>query len=316
MVVVITGASSGIGRTAALKFAAEGASLVLAARDASTLATVATDCEARGGNAIAVPTDVAEREQVEALAAAAMERFGRIDTWVNNAAVMAYGEFDAIPPDVFDRIISTNLLGQVYGSRVALSHFRERGEGVLINVGSLWGQITSPLVSPYVISKHGVRALGECLDRELVDEPDIHVSTVHPSAVDTPIFNNAGNYLGRRLRPVWPIFEPSYVADGIVACARSPKREITYGRLGRGLEVLYALSRPLYRRTAAGMFMGATFAPESAPESDGTVFDPAPEQTLDGGWRSDHKLDLARAFGGAVKGAVLGLAGQTRRVKP
>lgn len=313
---VITGASSGIGRAAALTFADEGASLVLAARDAETLAEVSSQCEERGGRAVVVPTDVGEREQVDALASAAIDSFDRIDTWVNNAAVMAYGEFDAIPPEVFDRIISTNLLGSIYGSRVALRHFRERGAGVLINVGSIWGQVPSPLVSPYVVSKFGVRALGECLERELIDEPDIHVATVHPSAVDTPIFNNAGNYLGRRLRPVWPIFEPQYVADGIVACARSPKGEVTYGRLGRALEVLYAVSRPLYRRTGAAMFMGATFAPESAPESGGTVFQPASEQSVNGGWRRDRKMDLARAFGGATRGAVYGLAGQTRRLKP
>lgn len=313
---MITGASSGIGRAAALTFAREGASVAIAARDAAALDELARECERAGGRALAVPTDVADREAVERLASAAIERFGRIDTWVNNAGVMAYGEFHRIPPDVYDRIIEVNLLGQVYGSRAALGHFRERGEGVLINVCSLWGRITSPLVSPYVVSKHGVRALSECLHHELVDEPDIHVATILPAAVDTPIFENAGNYTGKRLRPVWPIFNPQYVADGIVACSQNPKREVTYGRMGRALEVLYALAPPVYRRVAASLFMGGTVADEAAEERAGTVMEPPEKQSVEGGWRRDRRADLARAFFGAARGGVLGLLGQGARLKP
>lgn len=316
MVVVITGASSGIGRAAALTFAREGSSVVLASRSEETLTALAHECEAAGGQALAVPTDVADGEAVERLAVAAVERFGRIDTWVNNAGVMAYGEFDEIPPDVFDRVIQTTLMGQIYGSRAALARFRKQGSGVLINVGSLWGRITSPLVSPYVVSKYGVRALSECLDHELVDEPDIHIAMIHPAAVDTPIFENAANYLNRRLRPVWPIFEAQYVADGIVACAQNPKRDVTYGRLGRVLEIVYSLSRPLYRRAATGAFLGGTFGSERVDDRAGTVFEPARDPTAEGGWRRERRGDLARAFLGAARGSFIGLIGKGERLKP
>ncbi len=316
MVVVITGASSGIGRATALTFARESASVVLAGRETEALEELARECEREGGSALAVPADVAEREAVEHLAASAVERYGRIDTWVNNAGVMAYGEFDDIPADVFDRIIAVNLLGQVYGSRAALARFRAQGGGVLINVCSLWGRITSPLVSPYVVSKHGVRALSECLHLELIEEPDIHVATVLPAAVDTPIFENAGNYLGRRLRPVWPLFNPQYVADGIVACSRSPKREVTYGRLGRALEILYTLAPPLYRRTAGGLFMGGTVSAERADDGPGTVLEPRGSHQTDGSWRRERRGDLVRAFFGASRGGLLGLLGRAERLKP
>jgi short-subunit dehydrogenase len=316
MVVVITGATSGVGRTAATTFAREGACLVLAGRDERALAEVERACRAEGAEAIGVPTDVGVEEQVEALARAAIERFGRFDTWVNNAGVMAYGEFSEVPSDVFDRVIRTNLLGTSYGSRAALAHFRERGTGVLINASSLWGRITSPLVGPYVASKHAVRALSEVIHSELADEPGIEVATILPSATDTPIFENSGNFTGRRLRPVWPISSARYVADGIVACAQNPKREVTYGRLGRLLEVLYAIAPPLYRRVAPGLFIGGTVKDEPEEHSAGNVLEPRGSHSPSGGWRSTRRKELVRAFLGAAWGGVLGLFGRAARLKP
>jgi NAD(P)-dependent dehydrogenase (short-subunit alcohol dehydrogenase family) len=114
---------------------------------------------------------------------------------------MAYGPFEEIPSEVFRRIIETNLMGQVHGARVALKRFRAQGAGVLINMSSVWGRVPSPQVSPYVVSKNAVRAFSECLSGEVAGEADIHVATILPEAVDTPIFEHAGNYTRRQVRP-------------------------------------------------------------------------------------------------------------------
>lgn len=152
-VVVLTGASSGIGRAAALRFARRGSRLALCARDPGPLRSVAEQCEAAGAKGVLQRSlDVGDEAAVEALARDTVERFGRIDVWVNNAGVIAYGEFEAIPTEVFRRVIETNLMGQVHGARAALARFRAQRSGVLINMSSVWGRVSSPGVSPYVVS--------------------------------------------------------------------------------------------------------------------------------------------------------------------
>jgi NAD(P)-dependent dehydrogenase (short-subunit alcohol dehydrogenase family) len=129
------------------------ARVVLAARSEGSLREAADECEAAGVRALVVPTDVADEEAVEELTRRSVEEFGRIDTWVNNAGVMAYGRFEDIPTEVYRRATETNLFGEIHGSRAALSRFREQGEDVLVNMSSVWGRLTSPHVSSYVTSK-------------------------------------------------------------------------------------------------------------------------------------------------------------------
>jgi short-subunit dehydrogenase len=314
--VVITGASSGIGRAAALLFAKEGARVALAARGEERLERVGAEVCEHGGEAIVVPTEVGDADAVEALANATEDAFGRIDTWVNNAGVMAYGSFDEIPPDVFEKVLQTNIMGVVHGSRAALARFRLQGDGVLINMSSVWGRITSPLVSPYVVSKHAIRAFSESLRAELADEECIEVATIVPQAVDTPIFEHAGNYTGKLLRPVPPLIKPSKIAEGIVACARDPKLEVNYGYAGRTLEVLYAVSPPLYRLFAPGLFIGGTFSNKLAPKEAGNVFEPIADVRINAGWRTERKRELADALLGATRAMAMTVVGRGSKVKP
>lgn len=305
--VVITGASSGIGRAAALRLARRARGLALCARSEEALATVAAECEEAGAETLHRALDVSDEEAVEALAAATVERFGRIDVWVNNAGVIAYGTFEEIPSEVFRQIVETNLMGQVHGARAALPRFRRQGSGVLINMSSVWGRISTPQVTPYIVSKNAVRAFSECLAGELVDDEGIEVATLVPQAVDTPIFEHAGNYTGRQVRPIPPVLDVEEVARGIELCAENPKREVNYGQAGRVLEILYAVAPPLYRRLAHRAFLRGTWGSVPADPAPGNVLGSRGPHRAEGGWHSRHRGALRRAFVAAGFGAVSGL---------
>jgi short-subunit dehydrogenase len=308
-VVVITGASSGIGRAAALRFARRGSALALCARAEAPLRQVGAECEAAGAEVMTVTLDVGDEAAVEDFAADAAERFGRLDVWVNCAGVIAYGDFLEIPSDVFRKVVETNLMGQVHGARAALSRFAEQRQGVLINMSSVWGRVSTPQVTPYIVSKNAVRALSECLRGELVGKGDVHVTTLAPQAVDTPIFDHAANYTGRRVRAIPPVLSPEEVAAGIEACAESPKNEVNYGRSGRALEILYALVPALYRRLAHRAFVRGTLGEGGVEPTSGNVLSPTRPHAIEGGWRRRRRGTLRRALLAAAAGAAAGLAG-------
>jgi short-subunit dehydrogenase len=305
-VVAVTGASSGIGHAAALRFARRGSSLALCARSQPALDSVARECEAAGAMVLTRSLDVADEDAVEAFAAATVERFGRLDVWVNNAGVIAYGEFLAIPSDVFRRVLETNLMGQVHGARSALPRFGSQGSGVLINMSSVWGRVSTPQVTPYVASKYAVRAFSECIRSELPEGADIHVTTVIPEAVDTPIFAHAANYTGHRIRPVPPVLSAEEVAEGIEACAESPKREVKYGWAGRMLEILHVLAPRAYRRLAHGAFVRGTLGRPGVAAAPGNVLESSAGHSIEGGWRRRHRPTVRRAFLDALIGVLRG----------
>jgi NAD(P)-dependent dehydrogenase (short-subunit alcohol dehydrogenase family) len=287
-VVVVTGASSGIGRATARAFAEMGAVVVLAARREAPLHELATECATAGSRALVVPTDVRDEEQVEALADRAIENFGRIDVWVNNAAVTQFARFEEAPPDVYDQVIATNLFGYIYGARTVLPYFREQGHGVLINVSSVVAYVSQPYTSAYTVSKAGIRALSDSLYEELLDEPSINVACVLPATIDTPLFQHGSNYTGRSPAAMPPVYPAEEVADAIVQMTHSPRREIFVGSAGRMLALQHSLAPSLTQRLMARMVERNHLRDTPAPPTAGNVLEPMAEWTgVSGGWRTD-----------------------------
>lgn len=248
-VVVIVGASQGIGRETALQMAMRGASLVLAARNEEALTEVAREVERLGGQAEVVATDVSEWPQVERLAQRAVERFGRIDTWVNDAAVSSYGTLDQFEPEELERVVRINLLGHMFGTRAAIPQLRAAGGGTIINVGSALSERAVPLQAPYVATKHGVKGLTEAVRMELEHEGSgIHVTLVMPSSINTPLFSQALSKMGVRPAPIPPVYEPRVVAEAILHAAEHPMRDVVVGGMGKLMTVGQRLSPSLVDR--------------------------------------------------------------------
>jgi NAD(P)-dependent dehydrogenase (short-subunit alcohol dehydrogenase family) len=214
-VIVITGASTGIGRASALAFARAGATVVVTSRREEVLCTLAESCKNLGGRAIAIAADVTDERIIQDLARRVVESFGRIDVWINNAAVTLFARFEQTPPEAYRRVIETNLFGCIHGARAVLPYFREQGSGMLINISSGVGKIGSPFISAYVASKFAIIGLSESLRMELRDAPDIHVCTVLPAAIDTPLFQQGANFTGRAVQPIPPVYSAEKVAGAL-----------------------------------------------------------------------------------------------------
>ena len=239
-VIVITGGSSGIGRATALAAVARGAKVAIAARGTDALEAARREIEGAGGKVLAVPTDVAEFAQVEALGRQTVERFGRIDTWVNAAAVSVYGEFDRIEPEEFRRVIEVDVLGTAYGAKVALAQMKQQPEGgTIVNVSSGLGDRAVPLQSPYSASKAAVNGFGESLRVELAHAGSpVRVSTIKPASIDTPFFRHARSKMDAAPAPVPPVYDPDLVAEAILHAATHPVRELSVGGASAALSTL------------------------------------------------------------------------------
>jgi short-subunit dehydrogenase len=248
-VVVITGASQGIGRETALQCAGQGARVVVAARNAEALGTLAAEIERLGGEAEIVVADVSEPDQVEAIGVRAIRRFGRVDTWVNNAAISAYATVEQLDPAEMERIIQVNLLGQMYGSRVAVALMKPHRHGTIVNVGSALSERAVPLQSAYVASKHGIAGFSEALRLELQhDHAGIDVVLILPSSINTPLFRLARSKIGVQPMPIPPIYEPRAVAKAICHAAEHGGREVVVGGWGKLLTLAQQISPTLLDR--------------------------------------------------------------------
>ena len=320
-VIVITGASSGFGRGAALEFAKQGADLVLAARRDRVLRNLAKDCERRGVRALAVECDVSNRDDVEQLAQTALDEFGRIDIWINNAGVAAFGEFDRVPLEEHEQVIRTDLLGTMYGCYAAMRHFRDRGEGTLINMSSYLGKGSAPYHASYVAAKHGVRGLGMSLRQELeadgLDEA-IHVCTVMPTSHDTPFFEHSANHTGKLVKPIKPFYDPRRVVDALVRLATDPEDEVMVGTSAKVASVMGKVAPDLLERRMASKVKSEHYgSDESAPDGPGAVFEPMRSgDDVYGGWmerEGSSKKWLTAAIGIPIAAGVAAIAWQAQR---
>jgi len=253
--IVLTGASSGIGLVTARAAAASGANLVLAARGPRALRQVATQLRARGARVTAVPTDVADPAAVETLAEVAAAEHGRIDVWVNNAAVSVYGTVDQISAQEFDQVTRVTYLGVVHGCKAVLPRMRAQGRGVVVNVASALGVRAVPLQAPYVAAKHAVVGFTDALRMELAREGrGVRVGLVLPAGTDTPFYDRARSYLGVRPSAPPPVYAPEVVAEAILDCAVAPRSRLFAGGAGRGFDLVQRLSTPLTDRILAGPY--------------------------------------------------------------
>lgn len=281
---LVTGASSGIGLATALTLAREGAQLVLVARSPVSLSRAAAECEALGAPTLVAPADVTDPVAVQAAFDAAHHTFGPVDGVVHSAAALAYGRFEDIPVDVFDRSIETTLGGTATVARCALACFGERG-GNLVVVGSLLGKVVAPFMSPYTTAKWGVHGLVRTLQIEARSTPGIGISLVWPGAVNTPVYRQAGTYLGRRGRPTPPVDPPEKVARAVVRALARPRRERSVGAANHVIVMGFRLLPPVFDAMATPLLRLGGLERATVSATPGNVLAPHPAaEAVHGAW--------------------------------
>ncbi|GAA1578404.1 SDR family oxidoreductase [Kribbella sancticallisti] len=305
-VVVVTGASSGIGLASAREFARQGARMVLAARAMDSLAKAEELCTAEGAEVLVVPTDVAEAGQVDALMEAAERRFGRIDVVVHSAAVLAYGRFEDVPAEIFDQVVTVNVSGTANVGRSALRAFRRQGSGTLIVVGSLLGKIATPYLSSYVASKWAIHGLTRSWQIEARSEPGIEVALVWPGSVNTPAYSQAANYTGWIGRPPPPVDPPDKVARRIARVADRPARATSVGVANRLMVFGYRRAPAAFDVLVTPLMRAGALSRDEISPHPGNVMDARPAGDAQYGRWGRHWL---RPLAGTTVAAAVVAAG-------
>jgi short-subunit dehydrogenase len=299
---VLVGASSGFGQGAALALGAEHANVVLAARRADLLEEVATRIRAAGGQALVVPTDIADPKQVEALATAAVGRFGRIDVWMNIAGTAAFGRFWEIPVADHARLVQVNYTGVIYGSHAALNQFMRQGRGTLVNMGSVESVVPLAYHANYSGTKAAILALDRALNQEIRHAgrgKTIKVATVMPWAVDTPLWGHAANYTGKSPRMIM-LDGPEKVVNALLWTSLHPREELAVGWKARGAVTAHWLLPDLTERISANIQRAELNKAPPAPVTPGNLHVPlSTGRGTDGGVRARIKAeDAARENAG------------------
>src|SRR5215217_2157670 len=321
-VVALMGASSGIGRETALRFARRSAKVVASARSEEGLDSLVEEIRGEGGEAIAVPADTSEFDQVKAVADLAVEEYGRLDTWVHLAAVGLFATFEETTPEEFARVVDVNLMGQVYGAMAALPHLKQEGKGALIHISSVEAKRSFPFHSAYGASKHGIDGFLEALRVELKHEGwPIGVTQVMPGTINTPFFDKGRTKLGVKAVGVPPIYEPQTVANIILYAAENPARELVSGGAAQALILNQRLSPRMLDAvlsTRAGFDPQKTQEPRSEEDPDNLYAPVGGHDTAKNGVRAL----LRRLYNwlqmhptvrrGAAAGASLGVLGALR----
>lgn len=280
-VMVITGATSGIGLTTARMAAEQGAKLVLAARNGEALDQLASELRLKGCKVATVAADVGKPEDVERIGSTAMERFGRIDTWINNAGISIYGRNEDVPLEDMQRLFQTNYWGVVHGSLEAVKHMKTRG-GAIINLGSELSERAIPLQGLYSASKHAVKAFTDALRMELEKEgAPLSLTLIKPAGIDTMFTVHAKNYMDKEPTLPPPIYAPEVVARSILYAARHPKRDVFVGGASKAVSAgAFGMPRALDKFMNASMFKQQQSDLPSAPDRRDALHEPDPRNEL------------------------------------
>lgn len=287
-VVAVVGGSSGIGYASALRFAADGDQLVLLSRSAEALADARAACLAAGARSVlTLDVDVADSDAVESAVQRMVAEYARIDVVVHAAAVMAYGEIQAVPREVFERVVATVVFGTRNVATAVLPVMRLQHAGTLIVVNSLLGGVAVPKMGAYVTAKWAQRGFVRTLQQEVRSDRGVRVCLVTPGSINTPIYDQGGNFVGRRPRPPWPVTSPERVAAVIAQLAEHPRDRVS-ARVGPANPLIVTGFRSLpfvFDRIVTRVFRFVGLTRERAAPTTGNVHQPVPAgERVHGRW--------------------------------